>query len=769
MSSDLPFGSSSTELESALTGQYTEQQTMSSPSVPSLKRKRSMSPDRSCESKKICNECVTCEPDVSSIRHANNNKLPNSELPDSPIHVTRNLEMSSDKSPSPVLPSSPPLPDIFSSPNPKDEEAYNCLVIPPKHAVLGVSTTEELTQKQNLFKTAIPQVNASPQVKTALQAKPPQPKKLENSSHLPQPMGQPLVWAASRQALCETLPYFNSWQGGTYCHDGFARGFLFDGDTVEREYLDENVIIARCGGGRVRGGDGNMSFGKDQSADKSQVQSLRRSMANEQAVVIILGDKYQLATCRLDRMYSVLGWFKVTDIWPEKLDGKKIIRYRFEKLNRHEQSWWAPRNGKKTIELDSLSLPNTKTCVYCKEKSQEIFKSGWMCLNENCTRFWRYSTGRVPKGKLQYRQEFLQKYTKWKYEAEPEPIRPLRPKMLSNLAMFKRFTKGIVCDNCNACIVRTFMSGEAWKCETPGCDFKLFIEPTVIPISALLDNHHPVSNNSLPWNRDRVLSQHIKVSEYFDGGYRMLRYDFEGADSFVIHLTGNQNPRDIADRYFEGIQETASTLPLERRPLEHSPNRGPTRCSQYTLNLGMPYKFVASAESMSFGDAPEVLDKIRAILNYYSQKAVGDSYHPANEALLLGYLEGGRIGYHDDGEFGLGPTISTMSFGCAANMRLRMKAKHYYGISKAGVLQDCKPMLGGDTYDERLKAYDTLKETDPNDKKAYDTKKREIVKELGLKQKKTAPPAVLDLHVSHGDIVIMHGKALQQYFEVSLT
>jgi hypothetical protein len=59
----------------------------------------------------------------------------------------------------------------------------------------------------------------------------------------------------------------------------------------------------------------------------------------------------------------------------------------------------------------------------------------------------------------------------------------------------------------------------------------------------------------------------------------------------------------------------------------------------------MPYKFVATAESLSFEDVPAALSHARTVLNYYNRLSVGEElYQESNEMLVLGYLEGNKIG-----------------------------------------------------------------------------------------------------------------------------
>jgi hypothetical protein len=105
-----------------------------------------------------------------------------------------------------------------------------------------------------------------------------------------------------------------------------------------------------------------------------------------------------------------------------------------------------------------------------------------------------------------------------------------------------------------------------------------------------------------------------------------------------------------------------------------------------------------------------------------------------------------------------------MSIGQSASMKLRMKDKYYFGVSKTKNYTDATPIPGCLHYDKRVAAHAEL-EGLRDDKKALTDKKKEIVEKLGL-QPGRSPKEILSLHLSHGDIIIMHGEALQTYFEV---
>jgi hypothetical protein len=60
----------------------------------------------------------------------------------------------------------------------------------------------------------------------------------------PPPKGEPLVWADTRQELCEGVPYFRSYQGGIYFRYEVAFGYLLDAFGADRDFIGSHVIIS---------------------------------------------------------------------------------------------------------------------------------------------------------------------------------------------------------------------------------------------------------------------------------------------------------------------------------------------------------------------------------------------------------------------------------------------------------------------------------------------------------------------------------------------
>lgn len=97
-------------------------------------------------------------------------------------------------------------------------------------------------------------------------------------------------------------------------------------------------------------------------------------------------------------------------------------------------------------------------------------------------------------------------------------------------------------------------------------------------------------------------------------------------------------------------------------------------------------------------------------------------------------------------------------------MYLRMKATHYWGISKTGRYNSKAPVLPGCYKEHERRALNA---------KAKTLSKAEMDKQVeaiytGSKGRRLTTPVLLTVHLHHGDMVIMHGAEMQKYYEVCL-
>ncbi|KAH9861464.1 hypothetical protein J1614_011211 [Plenodomus biglobosus] len=600
----------------------------------------------------------------------------------------------------------------------------------------------------------------------------------------PEPASAPEVWADGRQELCETLHYYRAYQSACYSTGGFVRGLMFDKVAHRRDFIDSNVVISRAGGGQMKDKDtGELRTGRDQVED-SVAQNLRNCKNHYNPVVIVVGVDNPHFPSQPPHQYCVMDYFKPTHIWFEK-DGKsKIVRYRFEKLNVKKQSWWRPKDSDELVELGSLAPPNKQACLDCRKTSTQVYLNGWMCLEPACTRFWKIpshneSYYEPEETSLMYDPRFLKQKTAWPNEDHNYSLTSndveLSGHSIPGEDTSEAFWLGSVCPDCGRCNSR--LSWLGWECGNPNCSFRKEPPHTLIPALSLREPLWPVTGN-YTLSRD-IQSPLIGVRVSFTHGYRINRYNIPGIDGFITHMIANKTVLEESggpDSMFEELQQT--DIGLRRRPMPNGQLKGPIYCRHFTVNYGMPYKFIAATASHSFKSAARPITATRSRLNWAaklllsqehgkSMQDVGEQWKREgefNEVLALGYFEAQKMNYHDDGEFGLGPTIATLSLGAPGNMRIRMKARHYHGVSTAGVYDDAPPLPGCQQYEARAALQPALDALKLSDSKAYNLQRKQIPKDLGLKGKGNAKE-VLNMQLGHGDIVVMHGRELQRYYE----
>lgn len=326
--------------------------------------------------------------------------------------------------------------------------------------------------------------------------------------------------------------------------------------------------------------------------------------------------------------------------------------------------------------------------------------------------------------------------------------------------------KGLVCSQCGRCNSRE--AWEGWECGNPECDFTYSLPHASIPATALHDAYSPLSSG-YAFSKDWFSSAIIPLRVDFAHNYRINYFTIPGTDGFIAHLiankTINEEPGGPEDMWTE--LQTAD-LGLRRRPLQCSTLQGPMLTQHFAVNYGMPYKFIAATASRPFTTATPAITATRSRLNWAARHCVGAAQHDQtefNELLALGYFERQKIDYHDDGERGLGPTIATLSLGAPAVMKVRLKAKHHNGVSKSGVYVDdaAPPVPGCVKHAERRAAHAQLDALDGEERKE---RLRALPRELGLQARGNAKD-VLSMQLGHGDVVVMHGRKIQEYYEVS--
>lgn len=403
------------------------------------------------------------------------------------------------------------------------------------------------------------------------------------------------------------------------------------------------------------------------------------------------------------------------------VEGFKTWCVRMEKIRLDEKSWWAEAGSTLPSphrDLDSIKAASGK-CGRCGNISKAIFEQGWVCLKASCDKFFVFDSP-MDDRKLFYTETFLKERTAYTGNA-PGPLAPPLMTEADMIITGKRgtefaFKQGIVCPLCKGCSRRKQWS--KWSCETVGCGFTHSLP---IQIMSVKDTMSDIAQNHRQQNYEPKFG--ITFDSKTMGAYNVYEYGVPGPDGNIVGVLRlfkskpaiNSKPGGPND-LFRLMQE--SDFDLQRRPVRQPNSSGEVLTNHFATNWGAPYKFVVAQSSRGFNEAPTVIVKALKRLTWAGEQTltdVGEPFHPFNELLSIGYFQDCTIGYHDDGESTLGPTVATLSLGASATMSLRPKAKAAVGNTS---------------------------------KNAKGTK---------------AP--VIRVTLEHGDMVIMHGSGVQKFYE----
>ena len=238
--------------------------------------------------------------------------------------------------------------------------------------------------------------------------------------------------------------------------------------------------------------------------------------------------------------YNVLGYFQITDIWPEENQGCVCYKYRFEKIDLVTQSWWAA--DPELIQPDYSIKAKVEKCEYCGQSSPQVVQK-WFCLNQSCDRFWKHAITRAsPADTLGYDSDFLNKRTPWPKEICP-PFQ-LRPEFFpadrdaSVLAYTLSGWRGICCPKCGCCSARVWWNRVV--CSARGCDFVHDLsQPIICAQSAARKPFHRYDGHAVSqdvWD-EKFITVH---KESFIGNYRISEYHLPLPGNFVYHFQANK-------------------------------------------------------------------------------------------------------------------------------------------------------------------------------------------------------------------------------------
>ncbi|GAA5932325.1 uncharacterized protein JCM15063_001191 [Sporobolomyces koalae] len=593
--------------------------------------------------------------------------------------------------------------------------------------------------------------------------------------------GRPPIWAVGRQELCESLPYFQSYQGGHYDRKERCHGYLLDGyPSVNDRCVQGGRVIISHGGGNSHATTAGYVLHSNQERNNVRMRALQNCLDRKVPVVLLAGSQYSFFP-RLKEMgvnsdgashvrYCVLGAYFVTHIWaegepvvsdPNEPIDRYFVRFkvRFEWVKSQGTPWFADVIGKDSqvhvLHPHSRSFPDS-TSLAASDPVKWRLQLLWMsmstgkksiCYNETCPRFFRLEHGQLATpAQLDYDPSILNLSSVSGSPMQNALIpQPLEPRTLQSLVSSQAIRdhsrsswRGFGCSECGR-----LSSRSEWlilKCHECGARVDATGVQVTIQTLRLKPKHmgkatvasQQVGDPILCYPPEVVQQTLVKPVEGYKGHTFVL-----GNDAKVHHLWPD-NPCAFveADRLFQDYQGKAAGQLFKRNPLNCHRTQGSLLCQQFTWNGGQEYLHAIAVDTYPF--APESADSLiaapcaqdaceflkRIVPLVVSRDKAADTIF--NEILSVAYMEGGKMNYHDDGEVGLGSVVASISLGSDAVMSFRPREKKKDKNSRPNAL---------------------------------------AANVMATNAKSRGSKAILKLRLAHGDILVMEGAGVQKHFE----
>lgn len=318
------------------------------------------------------------------------------------------------------------------------------------------------------------------------------------------------------------------------------------------------------------------------------------------------------------------------------------------------------------------------TCRHCQLDSPHVYHQSWACLNPSCPRFWKTSYGQHMPDQLEYRPEFLALKEECHLPMGFGDLRPSVPAADSGINTTYAFSRGWHCQKCGRLSCR--FKWQKWECR--------FCQSTYsVPGSIRLPNEFwPLERQIQKSCQSHLVGKNSGVQREamkpFVVGSTTCQYQtfiLPEARGRLHHIMGGSPfSRAEADTIFREYQEQAFSgeLPFRRWPLRSHKCRGTLLTHYFSHNTGEPYQYVGgAANTVPFDRAPGAVIKARDLIQSRILAALNITA-TFNEVLSAAYMEGQKMAFHSDSEIGLGPFVAGLSLGAPAMMHFRLHAKH---------------------------------------------------------------------------------------------
>ncbi|SPO34685.1 uncharacterized protein PSFLO_00156 [Pseudozyma flocculosa] len=440
----------------------------------------------------------------------------------------------------------------------------------------------------------------------------------------------------------------------------------------------------------------------------------------------------------------------------------------------------ALRSSVSTEDAFSASHP---VCTHCQRASPIVFDDGWMCLAPKCPRFF----SRRSPGPLRFSDDFLKVRGDKAHGGFPNGREPWSLVPEAPLGTSLDQARGLWCSKCGRLSCRAVIN----RPRCPHCDSQVGPKKGLPLVPAPKLSLHADADVAIVSPVSGIVT-HVKR----EGGLVAYSFNFpKRMGGCAVHLVQadveHGATEDTADRIFAGFQQGSwpqedpdesrkkkkkgkkrkrasgskmdigfitddqesgrSTLvPFRRHPLRSSSLKGAMLTQQFTVNYGMAYKHaVAMGTNPIDATTPRCVTSSMSLIRartaavcplddegvHRSSSTSEAMQRGFNEAYGCLYLPFQSMSFHDDGEPGLGPIVSSLSLGAEATMKFRVKAK---------LLLDSPSSLSGGRGSREQAAARAM---------------RQEMQTLNRDR------TVLTLRLRHGSVCVQEGAELQKRFE----
>ncbi|KAH8994050.1 hypothetical protein EDB92DRAFT_1796023 [Lactarius akahatsu] len=521
---------------------------------------------------------------------------------------------------------------------------------------------------------------------------------------------QPPIWAQSRQEVCESLDSFRSFQGGVYHIHDIVKGYLLGGHSSSRDlFYHSGKLIISHGGGKAEAlhsknrclevrGPG------DQLEDDRSVRALLNNYQCGRPLVLLADDNYRLFPFDLTAdgyTYVVLGLYWITHAWAElqQVSGnRRVVRYKFafQWCEGQGDPWWpqetghvsadtqaeASQNSVHEGESNGLPLGRTHHCLSCRMSSPLVYQDTPMCLQPSCPQFSVQDPATVVAGEstpssLSYSAELLRLQPA---NHVPVSAASFFPSSHSRIVSTSRpFAKGLHCQDCGR--LSTRFKWEDLECSHchriyKAPKFRFSHKDFWLQEQTLKFFQHRIAEDSGQAHLRPGPTQELKKRRGSALPYVqtfVLPFDRGRVHLIPGHPSINGEANDLFCLYQE--QAAKGTIQFRRWPLR-SVSRGQLLSNYFSQNTGAPYQYIGGAERTTpLKDGAEAVTRALDLIKLRIETTLG-MREDFNEVLSAAYMEKQKMTFHSDSERGLGPVVASLSLGCVAEMHFRLHSKY---------------------------------------------------------------------------------------------